>query len=133
MASKPMKVDIVNLNCAGIYVGNKSHFVAIAQRLEDVKEFGVYADDLRAICLHLEENGITTVAMESTGNYSQNLFVELQKHGMKVTLCNGKFTKNAYGKKTDVKDCGWIQKLSLLGMLTGSFLPDNVTEELRTY
>ena len=37
------------------------------------------------------------------------------------------------GKKTDVKDCRWIQKLHALGLLTGSFLPDQVTEELRTY
>ena len=56
------------------------------------------------------EYGITSVAMESTGNYWQNLFVELEKFGFEVTLCNGKFTKHAKGKKTDVKDCRWIQK-----------------------
>jgi len=71
--------------------------------------------------------------MESTGNYWQNLYVELEKHGMEVTLCNGKFTKHAKGKKTDVKDCRWIQKLHALGLLTGSFLPDETTEQLRTY
>ena len=52
---------------------------------------------------------------------------------MEVTLCNGKFTKHAKGKKTDVKDCRWIQKLHALGLLTGSFLPDETTEQLRTY
>jgi transposase len=71
--------------------------------------------------------------MESTGNYWQNLYVELERHGMEVTLCNGKFTKHAKGKKTDVKDCRWIQKLQALGLLTGSFLPDETTEQLRTY
>jgi len=71
--------------------------------------------------------------MESTGNYWQNLYVELEKHQMEVTLCNGKFTKHAKGKKTDVKDCRWIQKLHALGLLTGSFLPDETTEQLRTY
>ncbi len=128
-----MELDIINPNCAGIDVGSKSHFVAVGQALEDVKEFGVYADDLTAICLHLKEYGITSVAMESTGNYWQNLYVELEKHGMEVTLCNGKFTKHAKGKKTDVKDCRWIQKLHALGLLTGSFLPDETTEQLRTY
>ena len=45
MAKKKMKMDIVNPFCAGIDVGSKSHFVAVGQSLEDVKEFGVYADD----------------------------------------------------------------------------------------
>ena len=101
--------------------------------MEDVKEFGVYADDLTDICLHLKSYGITSVAMESTGNYWQNLYVELERHGMEVTLCNGKFTKHAKGKKTDVKDCRWIQKLHALGLLTSSFLPNQTTEELRTF
>jgi len=133
MTKKKMELDIINPNCAGIDIGSKSHFVAVGQALEDVKEFGVYADDLTAICLHLKEYGITSVAMESTGNYWQNLYVELEKHDMEVTLCNGKFTKHAKGKKTDVKDCRWIQKLHALGLLTGSFLPDETTEQLRTY
>ena len=133
MTKKKMELDIINPNCAGVDIGSKSHFVAVGQALEDVKEFGVYADDLTAICLHLKEYGITSVAMESTGNYWQNLYVELERHGMEVTLCNGKFTKHAKGKKTDVKDCRWIQKLQALGLLTGSFLPDETTEQLRTY
>jgi len=133
MKKKKMTLDIVNPDCAGIDVGSRSHFVAVGQALEDVKEFGVYADDLTAICLHLKDYGINSVAMESTGNYWQNLFVELQRHGMKVILCNGKFTKHPKGKKTDVKDCRLIQKLHALGFLTSSFLPDETTEQLRTY
>lgn len=133
MTKKKMEMDIVNPNCAGIDVGSRSHYVAVGQALEDVKEFGVYADDLTAICLHLKEYEINSVAMESTGNYWQNLFVELERHGIEVTLCNGKFTKHAKGKKTDVKDSRWIQKLHALGLLTSSFLPDQTTEQLRTY
>jgi len=133
MKKKKMEMDIVNPNCAGIDVGSKSHFVAVGQALEDVKEFGVYAEDLTEICNWLKEFDVTSVAMESTGSYWQNLYVELIRHGFSVTLCNGKFTKNAKGKKTDVKDCRWIQKLHALGLLTSSFLPDETTERLRTY
>jgi len=128
-----MEMEIINPNCAGIDIGSKSHFVAIGQALDDVREFGVYADDLTAICLWLKESGVTSVAMESTGSYWQNLYVELAKHGFELVLCNGKFTKHAKGKKTDVKDCRWIQKLHTLGLLTSSFLPDSTTEQLRTY
>lgn len=133
MAKKKMEMDIINPCCAGIDIGSRSHFVAVGQALEDVKEFGVYADDLTDICLHLKQHEVTSVAMESTGNYWQNLYVELIKHGFEVTLANGKFTKNIKGKKTDVKDARWIQKLHSIGLLTGSFLPDETTEKLRTY
>ena len=36
------------------------------------------------------------------------------------------------GKKTDIQDCQWIQKLHSLGLLSSSFLPDEKTEHLRT-
>jgi len=133
MVKTKLSMDIINLQCAGIDIGSRSHYVAVGQELTDVKEFGVYADDLIEICKHLKEHGITSVAMESTGNYWQNLYVELLKYGFEVTLANGKFTKNIKGKKTDVKDARWIQKLHSIGLLTSSFLPDETTEKLRTY
>lgn len=130
---KKLEMEIINPHAAGIDIGSRSHFVAVGQGLDDVKEFGVYAEDLSAICNHLKDFGITSVAMESTGDYWQNLFAELIKHNFEVILCNGKFTKHAKGKKTDVKDARWIQKLHALGLLTSSFLPDEQTEILRTY
>jgi transposase len=130
---KKIEMEIINPNAAGIDVGSRSHFVAVGQSLEDVKEFGVYAEDLIQLCKWLLSYGITSVAMESTGDYWQNLYTELIRHGFEVILCNGKFTKHAKGKKTDVKDSRWIQKLHSLGLLTSSFLPDETTEILRTY
>ena len=128
-----MALDVVNPQAAGIDVGSRSHYVAIGQRDEDVKEFGVYNEDLIALAQWLLDNGVKTVAMESTGTYWQSLFTTLQSVGLEVILCNGKFTKNIKGKKTDVQDCQWIQKLHTLGLLSGSFLPDEATEQLRTY
>jgi transposase len=130
---KKMEMEIINCNAAGIDVGSRSHYVAVGQSLEDVKEFGVYAEDLIELCKWLLSYGITSVALESTGDYWQNLYTELLKHGFEVTLCNGKFTKHPKGKKTDVKDCRHIQKLHALGLLTSSFLPEETTEILRTY
>lgn len=131
--AKEMKMEVVNPRCAGIDVGSRSHYVAIGQKPGDVKEFGVYADDLTALSKWLKESGITSVAMESTGTYWQNLYVELSKDGFELVLVNGKFTKHSHGKKTDVLDCQWIQKLHTIGLLTSSFLPDETTEQLRTY
>ena len=89
---KKMELDIINPKAAGIDVGSRSHYVAVGQSLEDVKEFGVYAEDLTALCLWLLSYGVNSVAMESTGDYWQNLYAELMKHGIDVVLCNGKFT-----------------------------------------
>lgn len=130
---KKMEMEVINNNAAGIDVGSRSHYVAVGQSLEDVKEFGVYAEELVELCEWLLSYGITSVAMESTGDYWQNLYTELLKHGIEVILCNGKFTKHPKGKKTDVKDCRHIQKLHALGLLDSSFLPDETTEKLRTY
>ena len=128
-----MALDVVNPQAAGIDVGSRSHYVAIGQTDEEVKEFGVYNEDLIALAQWLLDKEVKTVAMESTGTYWQSLFTTLQSVGLEVILCNGKFTKNIKGKKTDVKDCQWIQKLHTLGLLSGSFLPDEATEQLRTY
>ena len=130
---KKIKLEIVNPNAAGIDVGSRSHFVAIGQKLEDVKEFGAYDEDLKKLGAWLLENNIGTVALESTGDYWQNLHAQLLEDGIEVVLVNGKFTKNIKGKKTDVLDCMWIQKMHALGLLSGSFLPDEVTMQLRTY
>ena len=128
-----MKMDIINPNAAGIDIGSRSHFVAIGQSEKEIREFGVFADDNEQLTHWLLNNGIKTVAMESTGTYWQNLYLVIQSSGIEVILCNGKFTKNIKGRKTDIQDCQWIQKLHSLGLLTGSFLPDDETEQLRTY
>jgi len=132
MKKQKMPMTIVTPHAAGIDVGSRSHYVAIVQEQQDVKSFGVYAEDLSEIRQWLLDNNITTVAMESTGAYWQNLFVELINSDIEVVLTNGKFTKNINRKKTDVLDCQWIQKLHTLGLLPSSCLPDHTTERLRT-
>jgi hypothetical protein len=74
MAKKKMILEIINPKAAGIDVGSRSHYVAIGQSKDDVREFGVYAEDLQALTQWLVDNGITTAAMESTGTYWQNLY-----------------------------------------------------------
>jgi len=127
-----ISMEIVNPRAAGIDIGSRSHWVAVGQGPTDFKEFGVYNEDLYSIAQWLRENEIKTVAMESTGTYWQSLYAVLIAEGFQVILCNGKFTKNIKGKKTDIQDCQWIQKLHSIGLLSGSFLPDQATEQLRT-
>lgn len=133
MKKKELSLQVINLHAAGIDVGSRSHFVAIDQNKENVKEFGVYTKDHEETIKYLNSFAITTVAMESTGSYWQTLFNALQTAGFEVLLVGGNQTKNVKGRKTDVIDCMWIQKLHSLGLLSGSFLLSNSIQELRTY
>jgi transposase len=133
MKKQVEKLSVVNPRSAGIDVGSRTHMVAIGQNAEDVREFGVYSENLENLCHWLTENKIYSVAMESTGSYWKVLFDTLQAKGFEVMLVNGQQTKNVKGRKTDIQDCQWIQKLHSLGLLSGSFLPDHFTEQLRTY
>lgn len=127
---KKISVSIVHEYAAGIDVGSKSHFVAVGQNPEDVREFGVNTTGHQQMIKFLKDHLIETIAMESTGSYWQTLFSILQDAGFKVLLVPGSQTKNGI-KKTDVKDCQWIQKLHMLDLLTGCFLPDNQTMRIR--
>ena len=133
MDNKQISLEVVNPNAAGIDIGSRSHWVAVGQNAQDVKEFGVYSQDQLAMCDWLRSQGVTSIAMESTGTYWQNLFSTLIGQGFDVILVNGRQTKNIKGKKTDIKDCQWIQKLHSLGLLSASFLPDSDTDTIRTY
>lgn len=130
---QPVALGIVNPNCAGIDVGSKEHFVATGENAEEVRSFGVYTEDNIAMSNYLREKGVTSIALESTGTYWQNLFSHLLAEGFEVILVNGNQVKNVKGRKTDVLDSQWIQKIHSLGLLTGSFLPDSTTETIRTY
>ena len=133
MKKKRISLEVVNPYAAGIDIGSRSHWVSVGQNAQDVKEFGVYSQDHQELCAWLKKHEVTSIAMESTGTYWQNLFSSLVVFGFDVILVNGRQTKNIKGKKTDIKDCQWIQKLHTLGLLNSSFLPDSTTAVIRTY
>jgi len=129
-----LSLPIVNPDAAGIDVSATMHAVAvpIGRDIEHVKEFGAFTEDLHSIAKWLLECGITTVAMESTGVYWKQLFTILIQYGFKVSLVNARHVKNVTGRKTDMDDAQWIQKLHSCGLLNSCFLPDDATESLRS-
>ena len=58
---------------------------------------------------------------------------ESRQAGFTGLLVGGSQTKSVQGRKTDVIDCLWIQKLHAVGLLSGSFLLSDALQELRTY
>jgi transposase len=71
--------------------------------------------------------------MEATGVYWIPVFQILERRGFQVILVNARQTKNVAGRKTDVNDCQWIQRLHTYGLLQGSFRPEDKYCVVRTY
>lgn len=126
-------MTVVNPNAAGIDVGDTIHAVAVpADRdSESVRVFGAMSCDLEEIAAWLSKCGIDTVAMESTGVYWKPLFSYLVSRGFEVYLVNAAHVRNVSGRKTDMSDAAWLQKLHTCGLLQSSYLPDGVQESLR--
>jgi transposase len=128
-------LEKVHLNAAGIDVGADTHWVAVPEDRDEnpVRSFGVFTSDLKALCEWLKRCQIETVAMESTGVYWIPLFQILERNGFEVRLVNASHAKNVPGRKTDVKDCQWLQQLHTFGMLGGSFRPEARMCVVRSY
>jgi len=71
--------------------------------------------------------------MESTGVYWIPVFQVLESRGFDVKLVNAHYVKTVPGRKTDILDCQWLQKLHSYGLLSGSFRPDDQICVLRSY
>jgi len=126
-------MPIVHADAAGIDISSTMHAVAVPADRDEicVREFGAFTEDLISIAEWLKKCHITTVAMESTGVYWKPLYTVLLEYGFSVALVNARHVKNVTGRKNDMDDAQWIQKLHSCGLLKSSFLPDDMAESLR--
>lgn len=128
-------LPVFNAYAAGIDIGDTMHCVAIANgtNSHEVKTTSAFTCDLEEIVTYLQDNGITTVAMESTGIYWLPLYIMLEEAGIEPYLVNAAHVKNVTGRKKDDTDSIWLHKLHTCGLLQKSFQPDNEVRVLRTY
>src|SRR5260221_6327251 len=119
---------------AGIDLGANEIWVAVPADRDQkpVRQFGAFTQDLMAIVQWLIQCGVRSVAMESTGVYWIPLFQLLDEAGLKVCLVNARHVKNVPGRKSDVRDCQWLQYLHSVGLLLGSFRPAQVICAVRS-
>jgi transposase len=112
-------------NAAGIDIGGSSHWVAVPGTADDqpVREFGTMTDDLNAMADWLLACGVDTVALESTGAYWIPVYEVLERRGLAVWLVDARQMKYVPGRKSDVLDCQWLQKLMSLGLLRAAWRP----------
>ncbi len=122
------QMPVVNPHAAGIDVGSVMHYVcvpedAVGKGESHVRSFRAFTGDLDQLVEWLQTCGVKTVAMESTGVYWIALAQKLEAAKLEVVLANARHLKHVPGRKTDVKDCQWIQRLHAYGLLNGSFRP----------
>jgi transposase len=118
-------------NAAGIDIGARKVFVSVEE--QEVKNFFTFTEDLEQLRDYLLKHKIETVAMEATGVYWNILYEILEEAGIDVWLVDGRQTKQVPGRKTDVKDCQWIQQLHSYGLLNRCFVVESDIKELRSY
>ena len=128
-------MPMVHPNAAAIDVGATIHMAAVnADRTsEPVRSFGTFTTDLHRLADWFAECGVETVVMESTSVYWIPIFELLDARGFAVFLVNARDAKYVPGRKTDVSDAQWLQRLHTHGLLRASFRPKGQIAELRAY
>jgi len=129
-------MEVVHERCCGLDI-HKKLIVACAvtpgnagQPRRHVRTFGTMTDELQQLSGWLSEQGVTHVAMESTGSYWKPIFNVLEE-SFELLLVNAQHLQAVPGRKTDVKDAEWIADLLRHGLLKPSFIPDREQRELR--
>ena len=132
---KQSDMPVVHPNAAGIDIGSKFHVAAVncSQSKEAIRTFQSFTTDLHEMAKWFQSCGVTSIAMESTGIYWIPAFEILESYGFEVFLVNAREAKNVPGRKTDVNDAQWIQRLHQYGLLRASFRPGRDIAVLRTY
>jgi len=122
--------------CAGLDV-HKESVEASVRRIEptgrlhqQTRHWGTMTRDLLAMADWMAAQGVTHVAMESTGVYWKPIYHLLESR-FTVLLVNARHLKQVPGRKSDIRDCQWIAQLLQHGLLKGSFIPARPQRELR--
>ena len=104
--SADLSLEVVHPNAAGIDIGNESHYVAVPPDRDNqpVRRFGCTTAELKAMADWLNQCGMCTVAMQSTGVYWIAVYDMLEAAGFEVYLVNARDTRNLPGRKSDVQE-----------------------------
>jgi len=84
--SADLRLEVVHPHAAGIDIGNESHYVAVPPDRDNqaVRRFGCTTAELKAMADWLNQCGICTVAMPSTGVYWIAVYELLEAAGFEV-------------------------------------------------
>lgn len=97
---------------------------------QHTRTYGTMTEQLLELADWLEAEGVTHVAMESTGVYWKPIW-NLLEDRFQILLVNAQHIKHVPGRKTDVKDSEWIAQLLQCGLLRSSLVPPQPQRQLR--
>ena len=97
----------------------------------ETRSFKTFTSSLNELKEWLLSNGVTHVAMESTGVYWKPVYKVLENSISNVWIVNARHIKHVPGHKTDKMDSEWICKLLLAGLLKPSYIPPKEQRQLR--
>jgi transposase len=97
----------------------------------EIREFGGFKRDRRAMAEWVSSFHPEVVVMESTGIYWKSPYAALEKVGIDALVVNARHVKNVPGRKTDIADAHWLAILARAGLLQGGFVPPENLRELR--
>lgn len=97
----------------------------------ELREFGGFKRDRRALAQWAKSIAPDVVVMESTGIYWKSPYAALESVGIIAWVVNARHVKNVPGRKTDVADAQWLATLARSGLLHGSFIPPSTIRYLR--
>jgi transposase len=129
-------MDIVYACCAGLDVHKETVVATVRHRQADgriqqqTRTYHTMTDQLLEMADWLQDQGVTHLAMESTGVYWKPIW-NLMEDQFEIVLVNAQHIKHVPGRKTDVKDSEWIAQLLQCGLLRGSFVPEPPQRALR--
>jgi transposase len=129
-------MDTVFPCCCGLDVHKKTVAACVRKSAaggrvsEEVRTFGTMTRELLEMSDWLAAQGVTHVAMESTGVLWKPIY-NLLEDRFELLLVNAQHIKRVPGRKTDIKDCQWIAQLLQHGLLKASFVPPRAQRELR--
>lgn len=124
--TRSISMPVIRSQVAGMDLGSEQHWVCGPARDDgepNVRVFGTTTAQLEELATWLLAQGVESVAMESTHVYWIPVYEILEARGIEVLLVNARQLHNVPGRKTDMKDCQWLQKLHSCGLLRGSFRP----------
>lgn len=133
-ATAAMRLPTMRPNAAGIDLGAEEIWCCVpAERdPQPVRQFSSFTCDLNAIADWFASCKVDTVAMEATGVYWIPLYQILSDRGIEVYLVNARHYRNVAGRPTDAGDCQWLQYLHSVGLVKGSFRPEQAICAVRT-
>ena len=119
----------------GLDVHKDSVFACIVNEKGVVfqEKFGVLTPELEQLAAALQEHDVDEVCMESTSVYWMPVWRVLERYVMDLKLVNPYFIKQLPGKKSDVKDAEWIATCLLKDLISGSYVPADIIQQLRQY